>query len=119
MSEFLDRAVQAHVQWKIKLLTAINGGEIPNRQTACDDHCCELGTWIYADGQSLNEHTEFRELQEQHKKFHTTVGKVIDLVVAKKIPEAKSEINTGDFAQCSSATVRSIAKLKAAALVTV
>lgn len=117
MSEFLDRAVQAHVQWKIKLITAINGGEIPNRQTACVDNCCELGKWIYADGQALSEHTEFKELQANHKKFHTSVGKVLDLVVAKKIAEAKIEISSGDFAKCSSETVRSITQLKAAALV--
>jgi hypothetical protein len=112
MSEFLDSAITAHVQWKIKLLTAINGGEVPVKATACVDNSCPLGKWIYGDGQKYKNDPEFKELVENHKKFHVRVGKIIDLVVAKKITEAKAEINGGEFHKLSSATVSGITKLK-------
>ncbi len=110
---FLDNAITSHSTWKIRLLTAVNGGEVPDKSTCCVDNTCDLGKWIYSEGQkTYGQSPEFSSLKTTHKKFHQTVGAVIDLVQKKNIPEAKKNILEGEFYSCSHDVVKSIMNLK-------
>lgn len=110
---FLDQAIGAHSQWKIKLLTAVNGGEVPDQAKCCVDNQCDLGKWIYNEGQKAHgARPEFIALRETHKKFHGTVGEVIDLVSQKKVADAKKNILEGAFYQRSKDVVKAISDLK-------
>jgi hypothetical protein len=53
MSDFLDTAIMAHNQWKSRLHSAIDGGEIPDVQKVDADNQCDLGKWIYGNGRKF------------------------------------------------------------------
>ncbi len=110
---FLDDAIGVHTNWKLKLLTAVNGGEVPDRNKVCVDNQCDLGKWIYGDGQkSLGQSPDLAKLKEEHKRFHQTVGSIIDLVQQKKVVEAKKNILEGEFHARSLGVVSCIQALK-------
>lgn len=113
MSEFLERAMAAHVQWKIKLLGAVKGGEPINRATCCVDNNCELGRWIHGEGGKLQAMPEFKDLKEHHRQFHVAVGRVADLIAAGRVQEATQELDKGTYAKESTAVIQAITKLKA------
>ncbi len=113
MSAFLDRAMAAHVQWKIKLLAAVKGGAAIDRATCCVDNNCELGRWIHGEGVRHASKPEFKELKEQHRQFHAAIGKVVDLIAAGKAQEATKELEQGGFSKHSNSVVQAIGKLKA------
>jgi methyl-accepting chemotaxis protein len=110
---FLDQAINAHSQWKVKLLTAVNGGEVPDKAKCCVDNQCDLGKWIYGEG--LKAHgtkPEFAVLRETHKKFHSSVGEVVELVSQKKVADAKKNILEGQFNLRSKEVVKALMDLK-------
>lgn len=112
MSDFLDRAVQSHVQWKLKLLSAIGGGEKIDRATACVDDKCELGRWIYGEGSQFSALPAFAELKKTHKEFHACVLAVADLIDAGKLDSAQADIAHGAYKRASMETVDCLHKLK-------
>jgi hypothetical protein len=113
MSDFLDQAVQAHVQWKLKLLSAISGHEKIDRATACVDDQCALGKWIYGEGRQFAALPEFAALQAKHKEFHDRVCAVANLIEAGKYDAAMAEVSHGAYKRASSETVDCIHRLKA------
>ena len=112
--EFLDRAIEAHVQWRMRLSAAITNKETAalDRATVCSDHKCELGKWILADSASYVGNADFEGLRLAHKRFHESIGKVIDLAGANKVEEAKAEMRSGDFKKYSTEVVLCISKIK-------
>ena len=110
---FLDDAIGAHTNWKVRLLAAVNGGDVPDRAKVCMDNQCDLGNWIYGEGQkTLGQLPALAKLKEEHKHFHQCVGSVVDLVREKKINEAKKNILEGEFSARSLAIVTTIMQLK-------
>lgn len=121
MSNFLENAIQVHVGWKFKLLAAINANDVKalDRTKVCADCHCDLGKWIHGDGKHFETVTGFKELREAHRKFHLSIGGILDLVTAGKLAEAKAALSSGDFHRFSTETVNHITKLKQNAAVTV
>lgn len=111
MSDFLDRAVQSHVQWKLKLLAAVSEGDPIDRSAAGVDDMCDLGKWIYGEGASLRGLPEFRDLQAKHKEFHDAVCAVADLIAAGRLDKAKHEIAHGRYKHASTETVDAIRRV--------
>ncbi|MFM2418145.1 MAG: hypothetical protein RL385_2868 [Pseudomonadota bacterium] len=110
---FLDSAIEAHTKWKIRLLTAINGGEVPDKATTCVDNRCDLGKWIYGEGaRTHGQHPDFVALREAHKQFHACIGTVLDLLAAGNKVAAKELIMTGEYGKRSQEVVRVIVALK-------
>jgi hypothetical protein len=110
---FLDQAISAHSSWKIRLLTAVNGGEVPDKSKCCVDTQCDLGKWIYTEGrQKHGQLPEYNTLLNSHKQFHKLVGNVVDLVNQKKQADAKKMILEGEFHDTSIQVVKHIMDLK-------
>jgi methyl-accepting chemotaxis protein len=110
---FLDKSIEAHVQWKIRLLTAVNGGDVPDRTTAASDSRCELGAWIAGDGKRQYGHDQlFIALQTAHTRFHEEAGRVVELTNAGKRADAKRSILEGDYLARSTEVVRAISAMK-------
>lgn len=110
---FLDQAINAHSQWKVKLLTAVNGGELPDKAQCGVDNQCDLGKWIYGEGRLKHSALgEFAVLRDAHKHFHQAVGSVVDLVAQKKVADAAKNIHEGEFSVKSREVVMAIMKLK-------
>jgi hypothetical protein len=55
---------------------------------------------------------EFKTLRHEHRSFHESVGKVIDLVERGEIDEAKRVVHEGEFYTASRDTVGAIMRLK-------
>lgn len=114
VAEFLDAAITAHVCWRLRLQAAVAGGEVPDRETACNDRLCELGVWMHEHTRGFADLAEFQELATAHRKFHASVGRVIDLVARQNMAAAQHELAHGDFAAYSVEVVASITRLDAA-----
>ena len=90
----LEDAISAHAQWKVKFRAAIDRNEKVDASTIGKDNCCELGKWIYSEGQcELGLKPEFTALKVKHKAFHVEADKVAEAINAKKYSEATSMIN--------------------------
>ncbi len=110
--EFLDHAIRVHQDWKRKLSEVIEGGQIPDRRTVCVDNRCDLGKWLYTEGRRLEGAKAYKLLKEKHKRFHASIGKVLDLVEQKKIREAERNLELGEFADYSNQTIASIVQMR-------
>jgi hypothetical protein len=99
--ELVDRAIRAHIHWRTRLMSAINGGEIPDRTRACDHTACDLGKWMATQDQGVQRHPVFARLVEHHRLFHSAVGQTIDLVVAKLLDEARQDLMRGPIPELS------------------
>lgn len=111
-AELFDRVIRSHIAWRTRLLAAIDGKNVPERAVAADPTACELGKCLIAERERLSAHPDFATLVEQHQRFHAEVGRILDLVAAKRLDEARRELATGAFAQTSEKTLGLIARLK-------
>ena len=77
-----DDAIAAHMKWKERLSSAINGtseelGSLEPAVVRCDDKCV-LGKWIYGDAQKyFGKDAEYKTLKEHHAKFHQKAGDIV------------------------------------------
>jgi len=110
----LSAAIDAHMQWRVKLRAAISRGEQLDAATIAQDGKCELGKWLGGEGRSkFGTKAEFQKLVASHKSFHTCAGKVASAVNAGKTAEAESLLS-GAFLVQSQETVSAIHACKKA-----
>lgn len=111
-ADLFDRVIRAHIAWRSKLIAAVEGRHIPNRAQAADHTTCELGKCLISERDRLSAHPDFGDLASSHQTFHVEVGKILDLVAAKRPEDARAEIHDGAFARASETTIALIARLK-------
>jgi hypothetical protein len=73
-------AVNAHIQWKIRLEKYINGTseEVLDPKVVCRDDLCKLGKWIHDSGVNhFQDDEELIILREHHAQFHLVAGEVV------------------------------------------
>jgi hypothetical protein len=78
----IDVAIRAHQNWKDRLTLYLEGksSEDLRPELICHDNRCDLGKWIYSDGEKqLGQYTIFSELRAVHKMFHRQASSVIAL----------------------------------------
>ncbi len=107
-SEIIDRAIKAHVNWKVRLLAHMNGDAKVDRETASDEAACDLGRWIEEEGSRLSGQADFENLRTRHRRFHEVVGTVLDLKAGGKELEARESIDRGAFAASTEECVKAI-----------
>jgi len=91
-------AIIAHVRWKVRLLTALETGAVPDRATACVDNRCDLGQWIHGDGaRAHGEDGIFQRLRDRHADFHRCLGPIIDDIAGHHEEQARHRIANGEF----------------------
>jgi hypothetical protein len=77
----LETAYSLHQQWKDNLRRAVQTKESIDTSTIDRDDCCDLGKWLYADGQRLYwGMPEFQSLLLHHKEFHLLAGAVAEVI---------------------------------------
>ncbi|HRY29772.1 MAG TPA: CZB domain-containing protein [Elusimicrobiota bacterium] len=86
----LDEAMQAHVNWKMRLREYCR----PNRREELDpaavgkDNRCALGLWIHGEGEGkYGNSSEFKNLVTAHAEFHRAASQVVELVNGGKVEE--------------------------------
>lgn len=112
----LDKAVAAHMQWKLKLRTAIVRKEQLDAVSACRDDQCELGKWLHGPGRmQYGAQGTFTRLVQTHRTFHTEVGNVAREVNAGRYPQAEALLASGSaFTKASTDVGVAIGALKRA-----
>ncbi len=112
MIEFLNKTIVAHVAWKGRLRSAIEGGELPDAAMIRADDQCDLGKWICKIGTSYQHLPEFQELKSQHARFHRVAADVIEMIEKGDADMAHSELESGDYAKASMQVIAAIGNLR-------
>ena len=102
--EFRD-AIDAHVNWKVRLRLLMAGQEKIDATVAAKDNECALGKWIYGEGsRALAKDPEtLEDLRKAHAAFHQTAGTAVraiqsgDPARAEAMLEADGEISERSF----------------------
>ncbi len=112
----LESAFDSHQQWKENLRRAVKAKESIDTSVIARDDCCDLGTWLYTDGQKLHwGKPEFQSLLLHHKEFHLLTGAVAEVINQKQYALAEAYLsNDTQFAQSSNEVAAAIRRLEAA-----
>lgn len=110
----VDHVVSSHIRW-VTLLDDLVAGRSRERHDpviiACDDRC-ELGKWIYSDGQKfLGQYAAFNDLKHTHQCFHQKAATIVDLNQSGRRDEARQELG-GDIRKLSSKIRQRLLDLK-------
>jgi len=110
----LDKALEKHSEWKVKLRTAISKHEEMDVATISKDDCCEFGKWLHGDAKSrLAHHPSYSECVSKHANFHVEAGRVAAMINAKKFSQAEAMLGSGSsFVSASTAVGVAIMRLK-------
>jgi len=109
----LSEAVEAHITWKVRLQSYVDGKSHENLDPAiiCRDDQCRLGAWIH--GPALNHFREFgpfHQLRADHAQFHCLAADVVNHVQANN-REAAEAILKGEYQQISHKVVMALTEL--------
>jgi hypothetical protein len=115
MSEFLDKAITAHLAWKGRLRAALDNPGSLDEKTIVLDNACELGKWIEGDGKKYQDLPDFQILKKKHTEFHRLTASVVVLMKSGKKIEALDEIDNGMYATKSNEVINAIAQLRKSA----
>ena len=112
----LENAYDLHLQWKENLRRAVRARESIDTSVIDRDDCCELGQWLYADGQKLYwSKPEFQSLLLHHKEFHLLTAAVAEVINQKQFELAEAYLsNDTQLAHSSDEVVAAIRRLEAA-----
>lgn len=97
-------AIQAHVQWKQRLLKYINGEseEKLEPEVVGNDCLCALGQWIYSEGEKkYGEHAKFQALKAIHSDFHSHAAEVVFAVDRGENDYALKLLQNGTYPKIS------------------
>jgi len=92
-----DEALNAHAQWKLRLLTFINGAskEPLDPKVVGRDDQCGLGKWIHGEAKVHSALPEYAQLVEIHARFHKAAATVLNSHLSGKTPQAKAMLDPG------------------------
>ncbi len=110
----LDKALEKHSEWKVKLRTAISKREEMDAATISRDDCCDFGKWLHHDVKSLLAHEpSYADCVSKHAAFHFEAGRIANMINAKKYSEAEAMLGNGSaFVAASTAVGVTIMRLK-------
>jgi len=97
-------AIQAHVQWKQRLLAYISGEseERLDPDVVGSDCLCALGKWIGGRGMArYGEHPKFQELKTVHTDFHAYAADVVHAVHSGERNHALRLLQSGEYPKVS------------------
>lgn len=96
-------AIQAHEDWKRRLLAVINdqAEESPDPAKVACDNCCVLGKWIHGPGKLAHGSSPMLfALRTHHAHFHKAAALVLEKA-QKGERDAATEMLTGEFSKTS------------------
>ena len=111
----LESAYDSHQKWKEQLHGAVKAQETIDTSIIARDDCCDLGQWLYADGQRLHwGKPEFQSLLMHHKEFHLLAGAVAEVINQKQYELAEAYLsNDTQLAHSSDEVGAAIRRLEA------
>ncbi len=112
----LKNAYDSHQIWKENLSRAVKAQAAIDTTVIARDDCCDLGRWLYADGQRpLWGKPEFQSLLLHHKEFHLLTGAVAEVINQKQYDLAEAYLsNDTQLAHSSNEVGEAIRRLETA-----
>ena len=110
----LDKALSAHLEWKMKLRGAMQSQSQLDANAIGKDNCCPLGMWLHGEArQKFGRAPAYMECVSVHAGFHREAGKVAHLINQKRFAEAETAMGPGTpFTTASTAAGVAIGRLK-------
>ena len=110
-------AIKAHANWRLRLSTYCQGNPKEtgvDTQTLGQDNACDLGKWLYGEGQRYASDPRFGELVNIHTAFHRHAAEIAAMAQSGKRKEAETLINSNDsqFAKTSVQVVGILMKFR-------
>lgn len=106
--------INAHVLWKIRLEKYLNGTseEKLEPKVVCRDDQCKLGIWIHGPALKHFHATDegFKNLRDDHAKFHVIASHVVENVQADD-KAAAQVLMKGEYMQASHKVVHDLTEL--------
>lgn len=96
MKENIDAALDAHAQWKKRLVDAVNAGksEFDPAVVKKDDQC-QFGKWLYSLPPGDKASDDFTKARQLHADFHKVAGEILQLALSGKKAEAQQKLEFG------------------------
>lgn len=110
----LDDAISAHSKWKMKLASYISKPD-KNLQASVvgADNQCDLGKWLYGEGQQYSRLPEYSKLVSDHSEFHKLAAEIVrNANSGQKVVDEIALGSKSKFASVSSAIVLSLKAMK-------
>lgn len=110
-----DDAIAAHVKWKVRLTQFIDGtGPVLVVDVVSNDTLCDLGKWLYGEGEHLKPLRAFRQLVDKHAEFHICAAAIVERAELGDMIGARA-ILAGIFANISNEMTAAVLEFKKAA----
>ncbi len=88
----LERAKAAHMAWKVKLRSYLDGRSALTREQAVSDKNCDFGKWYFGPGlENFSNINEMTQVREPHAEIHELIRKIIELKERGDIEQAEEE----------------------------
>jgi len=109
-----DEHVLAHMKWKARLKNHLNGHEHIDNGTLAKDNLCELGKWIYGDGQRHAKVRAFEDLKARHTKFHLVAASVASNAMSYSPDKVKELLDPmkSEFGRATSDVINALSNAK-------
>ena len=109
-----QQAIQAHVDWKIKLASYLARPDHSlNAATVSQESGCELGRWLKGEGRKYAASPEFVKLVADHARFHMAASEVIRKADSgQRVAEEVALGARSEYASASNAVVAALMKMK-------
>lgn len=109
-----DEAISAHAKWKMKLSSYISKPDqsLQNSVVGADNQC-DLGKWLYGEGQQYSRLPEYTKLVSDHAEFHKLAAEIVrNADSGHKVMDEIALGSKSKFASVSSAIVLSLKAMK-------
>ena len=110
-----DDAIQAHVNWKMKLQNYLRKPDKTLDAGKIESDCnCDLGKWLHGDGGAkYKADPKFVKLVSDHAKFHKVAAGVVRKADAgQQVSEETALGSKSEFASLSQAVVSTLVEMK-------
>jgi len=101
----INDALQSHVEWKVRLRSAVRGREILDVASVRLDSVCKMGMWLYAQGARWGDLAD--DLKRTHAEFHLAAAHVAEACNAGHYELAEQMMGPGSSYMKATSAVRS------------
>lgn len=117
-AEALERAIAAHAKWKYRLLEAIDARRSEwHVSDVRSDQGCEFGKWLASLPLTERLSPHCQKVRTLHSEFHAAAAHVLELALAGRQEEGRTEMGFGSrFAAVSADLVVAVNAWKEQAL---
>jgi methyl-accepting chemotaxis protein len=86
----LSAAKAAHLNWKTRLRSFLDGQSTLSREQAVSHHHCDFGKWYYSDGLENFGHLQaIKDVEDPHEQLHELIRMIIDMKNNGQVTEAE------------------------------